>query len=189
MYFDIIKYMFTLVPMTLAAYFVSNDIQTNLIATKYSVVIRYQSIRSWMGDGCKTAVAITTIFFLIFHGSFIAASCIVCGKYAGTVPSVFADGQIGSVWVLLVKQILLVSALSMIQIFVAMRRNLQTGVLTELCLGGVVIFWELLNFTEDKIFCADFGINSLIYDIFIFAVILVCVLLVASHKQREKYLG
>ncbi len=187
--FNVLKYAFTLIPLTLISYFVSNDIQTNLIETKYTVVIRYQSIRRWISSGCQTALAVTVFFLLIFHISFLAMNYMICAKYIDSVPSIFSAGQTGSVLVLIVKQMFFVSALSIVQIIVALRHNIQTGLLMELCVGGTIVFLDLLQITTNKLFGADAGITSLICDIIIFILGLAFILLLSSNKTSEKYLG
>ena len=187
--FNVLLYIFTLIPMTLISYFVSNDIQTNLIETKYTVVIRYQSIRRWMISGCQIAIATTVFFLLIFHISFLAMNHMICAKYIDSVPSIFSAGQTGSVLVLIAKQMFFMSALSIVQIIVALRHNIQTGLLVELCVGGTIVFLDLLQITTNKHFGADAGIMSLIYDIVIFILALAFMLLLSSNKTSEKYLG
>lgn len=187
--FNVLKYAFTLIPLTLISYFVSNDIQTNLIETKYTVVIRYQSIRRWISSGCQTALAVTVFFLLIFHISFLAMNYMICAKYIDSVPSNFSAGQTGSVLVLIVKQMFFVSALSIVQIIVALRHNIQTGLLVELCIGGTIIFLDLLQILTTKLFCADAGMASFIVDGIIFVLALAWILLLSSSKNYEKYLG
>lgn len=188
-HFDIIRYIFALIPITLVAYIVSDDIQSNLIETKYAVVIRYQSIRRWIMSGCQVSIAITACFFLIFHSVFLMMNHIVCHQYTESAISVFSNSQTGSILVLILKHIFFVSTLSMIQIVVALHRNIQTGVLVELCIGGAVVFLDLLQITSNKLFCADSNNISLIYNIVIFAIVLVFILLTSSNSTSEKYLG
>lgn len=188
-HFEILHFMFVLAPITLIAYFVSNDIQTNMMETKYMVVIRYQSIRRWMISGCKACIAISVCFIMIFHLSFLLACHMRSWNDAGAAQSVYEDGQLGSLWVLILKQVFLVSTLSMIQLLVAVRHNIQTGVLAELCVGGAVVFFDLLHLSEKSFFCADLGFETTIDAMICFAAILVFLLLCASNKASEKYLG
>ncbi len=186
--FHVLKYMFTLVPMTLIAYFVSNDIQTNLIEPKYAVVLRYQSTGRWVRSGCQTALAVTALFLLAFHASFFAANHILSSAYGDCRESVFSAGETGSVFVLIAKQIFFLSALSILQMLVALRHTIQRGMVVGLCTGGTVIFLDLLPISARKLFAADLGITSLLFDIALFLLALPFLGLPSSGKAKENYL-
>lgn len=159
--FSLVHYMYLLAPITLVTYFLSNYISTNMLEVKYYLILRYERIKRWYFHGCIDIFVIVILFFVLFHFSFLISAKLFCEAFASDNRTIMAIGQIGTIPVLILKQIFLVCALSLFQLISSLRNTVQTSSITILSIFGGITLIDMLDLFNTKLYCADSGMLGL----------------------------
>ena len=187
-HFNIIQYMFLLLPGALVCYFVTSYISTNILEVQYYMIIRYVKAKKWIVHSLIEIVVICQWVILLFHVSFLVFAVVFADNNRYDI-SLFSGQDLETPFLLIMRQVFFVASLSAMQFMISIKKNVQSGSLFFLSLFGIAVLFDMVLHKSFRLFCSSAWEGNWVWPVATFIAILLIIVLKMNNIKQCFYKG
>ena len=181
-HFNIVQYLFLLLPGTLVCYAVSSYISTNVLELQYYLILRYMRIRKWLARSLADIAFLCGLILLLFHSGFLLTAWALSANN-GSAISLYSGQRMEPLVFLCLRQIVFVAMISSIQLIVSVRRNLQSGIVFFLAVFETALLYDMVFHQPFRFCCSSAWSGNIIWPFIVYLAILTGIV-IKTHKSK-----